>query len=76
MRLLPTEGLGIDEAAIQPGYRFAWSHMKPVPRVLIVIGFYLADRGLNCSVRATRGTDISAACGQLGKTRQQVSEHD
>ncbi len=28
---------------------------------------YLVSRGLNCSVRVTRGKDISAACGQLGK---------
>ena len=28
---------------------------------------YLQSRHINCSVRATRGKDISAACGQLGK---------
>jgi 23S rRNA (adenine2503-C2)-methyltransferase len=28
---------------------------------------YLVSRGVHCSVRATRGQDISAACGQLGK---------
>lgn len=28
---------------------------------------YLVSRGLHCSVRTTRGIDISAACGQLGK---------
>ncbi len=28
---------------------------------------YLVSRGVHCSVRATRGKDISAACGQLGK---------
>ena len=28
---------------------------------------YLHSRHINCSVRATRGKDISAACGQLGK---------
>ncbi len=27
----------------------------------------LLSRGINCSVRVTRGMDISAACGQLGK---------
>jgi 23S rRNA (adenine2503-C2)-methyltransferase len=28
---------------------------------------YLMSCGINCSVRVTRGMDISAACGQLGK---------
>lgn len=28
---------------------------------------YLVSRGIHCSVRTTRGIDISAACGQLGK---------
>jgi 23S rRNA (adenine2503-C2)-methyltransferase len=28
---------------------------------------YLVSHGLQCSVRTTRGVDISAACGQLGK---------
>ena len=27
---------------------------------------YFVQRQLNCTVRASRGTDISAACGQLG----------
>jgi 23S rRNA (adenine2503-C2)-methyltransferase len=35
---------------------------------------YFVSRGLSCSVRTTRGTDISAACGQLGKARQQAEE--
>jgi adenine C2-methylase RlmN of 23S rRNA A2503 and tRNA A37 len=33
---------------------------------------YLFARGMNCTVRTTRGIDISAACGQLGKARLQV----
>jgi 23S rRNA (adenine2503-C2)-methyltransferase len=28
---------------------------------------FLVSRGVHCSVRVTRGRDISAACGQLGK---------
>lgn len=28
---------------------------------------HLVSRGIHCSVRTTRGLDISAACGQLGK---------
>jgi adenine C2-methylase RlmN of 23S rRNA A2503 and tRNA A37 len=37
---------------------------------------YLASRGLNTSVRTTRGIDISAACGQLGKAKQQADSWD
>ena len=32
---------------------------------------YFVSRGVNCSVRVTRGLDISAACGQLGKAGEQ-----
>ena len=28
---------------------------------------YLVSRGIQCSIRSTRGVDISAACGQLGR---------
>lgn len=35
---------------------------------------YLVTRGLNCTIRTTRGIDISAACGQLGKAKQQIVE--
>jgi len=28
---------------------------------------YLVSRGVHCSIRTTRGRDVSAACGQLGK---------
>jgi 23S rRNA (adenine2503-C2)-methyltransferase len=40
----------------------------------VVKGFqdFLVKRGLSTSIRTTRGTDISAACGQLGKTRMQL----
>jgi 23S rRNA (adenine2503-C2)-methyltransferase len=34
----------------------------------------LVERRLSTSVRTTRGLDISAACGQLGKARQQIAE--
>lgn len=33
---------------------------------------YLVSRGWHCAIRTTRGLDISAACGQLGKTVQQL----
>ena len=35
---------------------------------------YFVSRGVNCTVRTTRGIDISAACGQLGKAREQTKE--
>ncbi len=33
---------------------------------------HLVDRGLNCTIRTSRGLDISAACGQLGKAWEQA----
>lgn len=33
---------------------------------------HLVSRGIQCSVRTTRGIDISAACGQLGKGAQGI----
>jgi 23S rRNA (adenine2503-C2)-methyltransferase len=46
--------------------------LRPPP-FEVVKGFqdYLVKRGVNCSIRTTRGQDISAACGQLGKAWQQ-----
>jgi len=35
---------------------------------------YLVDRGVHCSVRTTRGQDISAACGQLGRSVERRHE--
>ena len=39
------------------------------PSAAVVKAFhdYFVSRGLSCSVRASRGQDISAACGQLGR---------
>jgi 23S rRNA (adenine2503-C2)-methyltransferase len=44
------------------------------PPADVVKGFqdFLVRRGLSTSIRTTRGIDISAACGQLGKTRHQL----
>ena len=36
---------------------------------------YLISRGVHCSVRTTRGKDISAACGQLGKAKKEEAVH-
>lgn len=35
---------------------------------------YLVMRGLQCSIRSTRGKDISAACGQLGKAKSDEAQ--
>ncbi len=35
----------------------------------------LVSQGVQCSVRSARGRDISAACGQLGKGKQQMMAH-
>ena len=34
---------------------------------------YLVSRGVHCSIRTTRGRDISAACGQLGKAGERMA---
>lgn len=34
---------------------------------------HLVNKGVHCSVRVTRGKDISAACGQLGKAAEQIA---
>jgi 23S rRNA (adenine2503-C2)-methyltransferase len=34
---------------------------------------YLMSHGINCSVRVTRGRDISAACGQLGTATERMA---
>ena len=35
---------------------------------------HLVTRGIQCSVRRTRGLDVSAACGQLGKAVERMAE--
>ena len=35
---------------------------------------YIVSRGMHCSIRRTRGIDISAACGQLGKAVQNTKQ--
>lgn len=36
---------------------------------------YFLDNGMTCTVRTTRGLDISAACGQLGKASEQAKDN-
>lgn len=47
---------------------------RPSDEVVKAFQHYFVSRGVACHVRTTRGIDISAACGQLGKARQQVSQ--
>jgi 23S rRNA (adenine2503-C2)-methyltransferase len=44
----------------------------PPPERVKAFQHWFVERGVNCSVRTTRGQDISAACGQLGKAWQQA----
>jgi 23S rRNA (adenine2503-C2)-methyltransferase len=44
---------------------------RPSDAVVKAFQDHLVQRGLSTSVRTTRGRDISAACGQLGKAREQ-----
>ena len=46
---------------------------RPSAEVVKQFQDYLVTRGLSTTVRTTRGIDISAACGQLGKTREQLA---
>ena len=41
---------------------------RPTPEHVKAFQHHLVSRGQQCTVRETRGIDISAACGQLGKT--------
>jgi 23S rRNA (adenine2503-C2)-methyltransferase len=40
---------------------------RPTDATVKAFQHHLVSRGTSCSVRTTRGIDISAACGQLGK---------
>ena len=41
----------------------------PPPERVKAFQHYFVSHGVSCSIRTTRGQDISAACGQLGKAR-------
>ena len=43
---------------------------RPSAETVKAFQHHLVSRGLQCSVRTTRGIDISAACGQLGKAAE------
>ena len=46
----------------------------PIERVK-AFQHYFISRGEHCSIRTTRGDDISAACGQLGKAQAQARDN-
>jgi len=48
----------------------------PPPERVRAFQEHLVRRGMNCTVRTSRGQDISAACGQLGKARAQAATED
>ncbi len=44
--------------------------LRPSDEHVKAFQHFLVSRGVQCSVRRTRGIDVSAACGQLGKATQ------
>jgi 23S rRNA (adenine2503-C2)-methyltransferase len=46
--------------------------LRPSEQQIDLFYEYIASRGLQCSIRRTRGIDITAACGQLGKAWQNI----
>ncbi len=46
--------------------------LPPPPERVKAFQHYFVTRGLNCTIRTTRGLDISAACGQLGKATPRI----
>lgn len=47
---------------------------RPSDATVQAFQHYLVSRGIHCSVRVTRGRDISAACGQLGKAAEMMAD--
>lgn len=48
---------------------------RPSDETVKAFQHHLITHGLMCTVRTTRGMDISAACGQLGKAWAQAQDH-
>ncbi len=44
---------------------------RPSDETVKAFQHYMVNRGVHTSIRSTRGIDISAACGQLGKAAEQ-----
>ena len=47
---------------------------RPSDAVVKAFQHHLVSRGTSCSIRTTRGIDISAACGQLGKAAERLAD--
>lgn len=47
---------------------------RPTDQRVTDFQHHLVSRGVHCSVRTTRGRDVSAACGQLGKAVERMAE--
>ncbi len=43
---------------------------RPADHLVKQFQTYVMQQGIHCAVRTTRGTDIAAACGQLGKREE------
>ena len=43
---------------------------RPDQKLVKQFQHYVMQQGIHCAVRTTRGTDIAAACGQLGKREE------
>jgi 23S rRNA (adenine2503-C2)-methyltransferase len=44
---------------------------RPEEKEMIAFQDYLTQRGLHCTIRESKGLDISAACGQLREQNQE-----
>jgi len=53
-----------------PGSEFA----RPLEKDMIAFQQYLVDHGVLCTIRQSKGLDISAACGQL-KDKEQNNDN-
>ena len=51
----------------------ARSIRRPTEAHVKAFQHYIVSRGMHCSIRTTRGIDISAACGQLGKAFEKMN---
>ena len=51
----------------------ARSIRRPTEQHVKAFQHYIVSRGMHCSIRTTRGIDISAACGQLGKAFENMT---
>jgi len=46
---------------------------RPTDERVKAFQHHLVSQGVNCSIRTTRGRDVSAACGQLGKAVERMA---